>query len=134
MDKHTSASAAHTRRPLWPCSTWSRSHIPTGNARPAARVPADGSGELRFGSQCVVREGQLAFFARDGRFLDMLIPGRHTLTSANIPLLIDLLKISFGSKSPFRADVYYVNWSSTDMGSGARRSLFLCVICSLAWP
>lgn len=81
---------------------------PTGNVL-AARVPADGSGELRFGSQCVVREGQLAFFARDGRFLDMLIPGRHTLTSANIPLLIDLLKLPFGSKSPFRADVYYVN-------------------------
>lgn len=81
---------------------------PTGNVL-AARVPPDGSGELRFGSQCVVREGQLAFFARDGRFLDMLIPGRHTLTSANIPLLIELLKLPFGSKSPFRADVYYVN-------------------------
>lgn len=81
---------------------------PTGNVL-AARVPPDGSGELRFGSQCVVREGQLAFFARDGRFLDMLIPGRHTLTSANIPLLIELLKIPFGSKSPFRADVYYVS-------------------------
>jgi membrane protease subunit (stomatin/prohibitin family) len=81
---------------------------PTGNVL-AARVPPDGSGELRFGSQCIVREGQLAFFARDGRFLDMLIPGRHTLTSANIPLLIELLKLPFGSKSPFRADVYYVS-------------------------
>jgi membrane protease subunit (stomatin/prohibitin family) len=81
---------------------------PTGNVL-AARVPPDGSGELRLGSQCVVREGQLAFFARDGRFLDMLIPGRHTLTSANIPLLIDLIKLPFGSKSPFRADVYYVS-------------------------
>ena len=80
----------------------------TGNVL-AARVPPDGSGELRLGSQCVVREGQLAFFARDGRFLDMLIPGRHTLTSANIPLLIDLLKLPFGNKSPFRADVYYVS-------------------------
>ena len=81
---------------------------PTGNVL-AARVPPDGSGELRLGSQCIVRESQLAFFARDGRFLDMLIPGRHTLTTANIPLLIDLLKLPFGNKSPFRADVYYVN-------------------------
>jgi membrane protease subunit (stomatin/prohibitin family) len=81
---------------------------PTGNVL-AARVPPDGSGELRLGSQCVVREGQLAFFARDGRFLDMLIPGRHTLTSANIPLLIDFIKLPFGNKSPFRADVYYVS-------------------------
>ena len=54
---------------------------PTGNVL-AARVPPDGSGELRLGSQCIVREGQLAFFVRDGRFLDMLIPGRHTLTTA----------------------------------------------------
>src|SRR5215216_6629663 len=81
---------------------------PTGKVL-AARVPPDGSGELRLGSQCIVREGQLAFFARDGRFLDMLIPGRHTLTSANIPLLIDFIKLPFGSKSPFRADVYYVS-------------------------
>ena len=81
---------------------------PTGNVV-AARVPPNGSGELRFGSQCIVREGQLAFFARDGRFLDMLIPGRHTLTTANIPLLVDFIKLPFGSKSPFRADVYYVS-------------------------
>jgi membrane protease subunit (stomatin/prohibitin family) len=81
---------------------------PTGNVL-AARVPPDGSGELRLGSQCIVREGQLAFFARDGRLLDMLIPGRHTLTTANIPLLVELFKIPFGNKSPFRADVYFVS-------------------------
>jgi membrane protease subunit (stomatin/prohibitin family) len=81
---------------------------PTGNVL-AARVPPEGSGELRLGSQCIVREGQLAFFARDGRFLDMLIPGRHTLTTANIPLLVDFIKLPFGNKSPFRADVYYVS-------------------------
>jgi membrane protease subunit (stomatin/prohibitin family) len=81
---------------------------PTGNVL-AARVPPDGSGELRLGSQCIVREGQLAFFARDGRFLDMLIPGRHMLTTANIPLLVEFIKIPFGGKSPFRADVYFVN-------------------------
>jgi membrane protease subunit (stomatin/prohibitin family) len=82
---------------------------PTGNVL-AARVPPDGSGELRLGSQCIVREGQLAFFSRDGRFLDMLIPGRHTLTTANIPLLIEFIKPVFsGGKSPFRADVYYVS-------------------------
>lgn len=81
---------------------------PTGKTL-VARVPPNGDGELRLGSQCIVREGQLAFFARDGRFLDMLIPGRHTLTSNNIPLLIDLVKLPFGSKSPFRADVYFVS-------------------------
>jgi membrane protease subunit (stomatin/prohibitin family) len=75
----------------------------------AARIPPDGTGELRLGSQCIVRESQLAFFARDGRFLDMLIPGRHTLTTANIPLLTGLIKLPFGNRSPFRADVYFVS-------------------------
>jgi membrane protease subunit (stomatin/prohibitin family) len=75
-----------------------------------ARVPPDGTGELRLGSQCIVREGQLAFFARDGKFLDMLIPGRHTLTSNNIPLLIEFIKPIFsGGRSPFRADVFFVS-------------------------
>jgi membrane protease subunit (stomatin/prohibitin family) len=81
---------------------------PTGNVL-AARVPPDGSGELRLGSQCIVREGQLAFLARDGRFLDMMIPGRHTLSTSNIPLLIEFIKPVFNGRSPFRADVYYVS-------------------------
>jgi membrane protease subunit (stomatin/prohibitin family) len=81
---------------------------PIGNTL-VARVPEEGTGELRLGSQCIVREGQLAFLVRDGRILDMLIPGRHTLTTNNIPLLVDLIKLPFGGRSPFRADVYYVS-------------------------
>jgi membrane protease subunit (stomatin/prohibitin family) len=75
----------------------------------AARVPEDGYGELRLGSQCIVREGQLAFFARDGQLLDMLIPGRHTITTANIPLLVNFIKLPFGSRSPFRAHIFFVS-------------------------
>jgi membrane protease subunit (stomatin/prohibitin family) len=81
---------------------------PTGDVL-VARVPPNGDGELRLGSQCIVREGQLAFMVRDGRILDMLIPGRHTLSTNNIPLLVELVKIPFGGRSPFRADVYYVS-------------------------
>jgi membrane protease subunit (stomatin/prohibitin family) len=73
------------------------------------RVPEGGSGEIRLGSQCVVRENQVAVFFRDGRALDVLGPGRHTLTTLNIPFLVDYLKIPFGSKSPFRAEVVFVN-------------------------
>ena len=73
------------------------------------RVPEDGSGEIVLGSQCIVRENQVAIFFRDGRALDMLGPGRHTLTTLNIPLLVNYLKIPFGSKSPFRAEVVFVN-------------------------
>ncbi len=73
------------------------------------RVPEHGSGEFRLGSQCVVRESQRAVFFRDGRALDVLGPGRHTLSTANIPLLTGLIGLPFGSKSPFRAEVFYVN-------------------------
>ncbi len=73
------------------------------------RVPARGSGEFRIGSQLVVREHQAAVFFRDGKALDTFGPGRYTLTTANIPLLTELISIPFGGKSPFRAEVYFVN-------------------------
>jgi membrane protease subunit (stomatin/prohibitin family) len=73
------------------------------------RIPEEGSGETVLGSQCIVRENQVAVFFRDGRSLDMLGPGRHTLTTLNVPLLVNYLKIPFGSKSPFRAEVVFVN-------------------------
>jgi membrane protease subunit (stomatin/prohibitin family) len=73
------------------------------------RVPEYGSGEFRLGSQCVVRDSQRAVFFRDGRALDMLEPGRHTLSTANLPILADLIGAAFGGRSPFRAEVVYVS-------------------------
>ena len=73
------------------------------------RVPEGGSGEFRVGSQLVVRESQTAVFFRDGKALDVFGPGRHTLSTANIPLLTNLLSIPFGGTSPFRAEVIFVN-------------------------
>src|SRR5947209_8668159 len=73
------------------------------------RVPEFDSGEFRLGSQCVVREGQAAVFFRDGKALDTLGPGRHTLSTENIPILTRLISLPFGGRSPFRAEVYFVN-------------------------
>jgi len=72
------------------------------------RVPEAGSGEFRLGSQLIVRESQAAVFFRDGKALDTFTAGRHTLSTANIPLLINLISIPFG-QSPFKAEVYFVN-------------------------
>jgi len=73
------------------------------------RVPEVGSGEFRLGDQLVVRESQQAVFFRDGKALDTMGPGRHTLSTANLPILVSLLGAIFDGKSPFRAEVYFVN-------------------------
>jgi membrane protease subunit (stomatin/prohibitin family) len=65
-------------------------------------------GELKLGAQLVVSESQWAIFFRDGRALDTFATGRHTLTTANLPLLARVIGLPFGGKSPFRADVYFV--------------------------
>jgi excisionase family DNA binding protein len=46
---------------------------------------------------------------RDGRALDVLGPGRHTITTANIPLLTDLIGKAFGDRTPFTSEVFYVS-------------------------
>lgn len=73
------------------------------------RFPEVGVADLRMGSQIIVRESQRAVFFRDGHALDTFGPGRHTISTANIPLLIDLLGIAFDGRSPFTAEVYYVS-------------------------
>ncbi len=73
------------------------------------RFPPRGSGDFRIGSQVIVRESQAAVFFRDGKALDVFGPGRHTITTANIPLLVNLLGKLFDGRSPFTAEVYFVN-------------------------
>ena len=72
------------------------------------RFPETGPGNFRIGSQVIVRESQAAVFFRDGKALDTFNPGRHTISTANIPLLIDLLGKLFNDRSPFTVEVYYV--------------------------
>jgi membrane protease subunit (stomatin/prohibitin family) len=73
------------------------------------RVPEEGSGETKFGAQLVVRDSQAAVFFRDGKGLDVVGPGRHTLSTLNLPILTKLLALPWGFTSPFRAEVYFVN-------------------------
>ncbi len=73
------------------------------------RFPEQGIADLRIGSQVIVRESQRAVFMRDGRALDSFGPGRHTITTANIPLLVDVIGKLFNDRTPFTAEVYYVS-------------------------
>lgn len=72
------------------------------------RFPERGSGDFRIGSQLIVRESQAAIFFRDGKALDVFGPGRHTITTANIPYLTDLIGKAFSNQTPFKAEVYFV--------------------------
>jgi membrane protease subunit (stomatin/prohibitin family) len=74
-----------------------------------ARWPANGTSDIRLGSQLIVEESQQAVFFRDGKALDTFGPGRHTLATQNIPLLASLFGIPFGGKSPFQAAVVFVS-------------------------
>ena len=75
------------------------------------REPEDGPGDFRLGSQVIVRESQIAVFVRDGRALDMFGPGRHTLSTMNIPILASLIGRVTGGQTPFPAEVIFVNMS-----------------------
>ena len=70
-----------------------------------ARIPEVGSGDFRMGSQVIVRESQRSVFYRDGKSLDELDPGRHTITTANLPILSGLLRLGTGGADIFTAEV-----------------------------
>jgi membrane protease subunit (stomatin/prohibitin family) len=72
------------------------------------RFPEVGAGNFRIGSQVIVRESQSAVFFRDGNALDVFGPGRHTITTYNIPLLIDFIGKAFNDRTPFPAEVYFI--------------------------
>jgi excisionase family DNA binding protein len=71
------------------------------------RYPDDDKA-IKNGAQLIVRESQLVQFVYLGEFGDTFGPGRHTLTTDNIPVLTRLKSWKYGFNSPFKADVYYL--------------------------
>ena len=65
--------------------------------------------DLTTGTQVIVNETQEVVFVKEGKVLDVLGPGRHTLSTENIPILSKLINLPFGGKSPFTAEVWYIN-------------------------
>ena len=67
------------------------------------------SEELSTWTQLIVNESQEAFVVRGGVYDGPFAGGRHTLTTENIPLITGILGLPFGGKSPFSAEVWFVN-------------------------
>lgn len=72
------------------------------------RFPDDDKA-IKNGAQLIVRESQQVQFVYLGEFGDTFGPGKHTLTTDNIPVLTKLKSWKYGFNSPFKADVYYLN-------------------------
>jgi excisionase family DNA binding protein len=64
---------------------------------------------IKNGAQLIVRESQQVQFVYLGEFGDTFGPGKHTLTTDNIPILTKLKSWKYGFNSPFKADIYYLN-------------------------
>ncbi len=65
--------------------------------------------ELSTGTQLIVNESQEAILFKGGQAYDTFGPGRHTLSTKNIPILNKIINLPFGGRSPFTAEVWYVN-------------------------
>ena len=72
------------------------------------RVPDEGQGDIRFGSQLIVRPSQVAMFVKDGKVMDLFSEGRYTLDARNLPIITGILKLATNNKTPFPAEVYFI--------------------------
>ncbi|MCA9933754.1 MAG: SPFH domain-containing protein [Anaerolineales bacterium] len=90
------------------------------------KFPRGGLGDIKLGSPCIVNPGETAVFVRGGEAMGTFTPGRHILTTENIPFLTDLLeKGLFGGKNVFTADVYYVKTTDLTMKWGTSSPIII---------
>ncbi len=77
---------------------------------------------LKYGSQVVVKENQWAVFFRDGKAYDVFGPGRHTITSKNIPFLTSALRALKIIGDIFECEVVFVSNSQFRANFGGQAS------------
>jgi len=67
------------------------------------------SEDLKLGSQLIVNQSQEAIFVKGGKALDVFEAGTHTLATGNLPVLNKIINFPFGGKTPFTAEIWFVN-------------------------
>lgn len=82
--------------------------------------------EIKMGARLVVRESQTAVFVNEGRVADVFPPGTYVLETRNLPILSTLQGWKYGFRSPFKAEVYFVNTRQfTDLKWGTQHPVIL---------
>jgi membrane protease subunit (stomatin/prohibitin family) len=69
----------------------------------------DKGNKINNGAQLTVRESQVVVLMNEGEFGDVYIPGRHELTTSNMPIITTLKSWKYLFDSPFKVDIYYVS-------------------------
>jgi len=66
--------------------------------------------DITWGAQLIVNEMEVAVFFRDGKAYDVFGPGRHTLTTMNLPLLTSIVSRLAGfGQTPFKSRIIFVS-------------------------
>jgi hypothetical protein len=65
--------------------------------------------EIKNGAQLIVRPAQVAILVDQGTIADVYQPGRHELSTQNMPVLSRLRGWKYGFASPFKADVVFLS-------------------------
>lgn len=69
----------------------------------------DKGNKIMNGAQLTVRESQVAVLMNEGEFGDVYIPGRHELSTKNMPITTTLKSWKYLFDSPFKVDVFFVS-------------------------
>ncbi len=94
----------------------------------AKRVPEDGSANIKWGTQVIVKQNQCAVMYCDGLPQDILGPGRHTLETKNMPLLHKAVShFVKDEETPFFAEAFFVNQGTLEMKWGTQAPFTISV-------
>ena len=86
----------------------------------------DKGNKIMNGAQLTVRESQVGVFMNEGEFGDVYLPGRHQLTTQNMPVTTTLKSWKYLFNSPFKVDVYYVSTKQfTNLGWGTTNPIIM---------